>query len=124
MSREQTFLLPDLGEGLTEATVLDWRVAPGDRIARDEPLVELETAKSAVEVPSPFTGTVARLHAELDEVVAVGAPLVTVTADGSPDGAGGAAAAGAPAAGIVGTVPDDGAQPARRVRLRPPEDLG
>ncbi|MBV2365616.1 biotin/lipoyl-containing protein [Streptomonospora nanhaiensis] len=111
-ARESTFHLPDLGEGLVEATVLEWLVAPGDRIARNDPLVEVETTKSAAEIPSPATGVVARLHAEAGAVVAVGAPLVTFEVDPEPGG-------GAP--GIVGTVPAE--EPTRRrVRLRPPRE--
>ncbi|MFC3995397.1 biotin/lipoyl-containing protein [Nocardiopsis sediminis] len=104
---EQTFLLPDLGEGLVEATVLSWLAAPGDRIDRNSPLVELETAKSAVEIPSPHTGVVLRLHAAEGDTVAVGDPLATFEA--------------APSPGIVGTVPAE-EEPARRVRLRPPPE--
>jgi 2-oxoisovalerate dehydrogenase E2 component (dihydrolipoyl transacylase) len=79
-----TFRLPDLGEGLTEAVVLRWLVAPGDTVAQDQPLVEVETAKAAVEVPSPYAGTVTALHCEEGAELAVGAPLVTV--DGGSDG--------------------------------------
>lgn len=106
-----TFALPDLGEGLVEATVLEWLVEPGARIERNAPLVEVETTKSAVEIPSPHTGRVAELHAGEGQVLAVGAPLVTFLVEG----------ADAPAAGIVGTVPGQ-ERPARRVRLTPPPD--
>ena len=60
---DQTFLLPDLGEGLTEASVVQWLVAEGDVVAVDQPVVEVETAKSVVEVPSPYAGRVGVLHA-------------------------------------------------------------
>ena len=106
-----TFTLPDLGEGLVEATVLEWQVAVGDRVERNAPLVEVETTKSAVVIPSPKEGRIVELHAAEDEVVAVGAPLVTF-----------AVAADEPQAGIVGRVPTEEARPARRVRLRPPTD--
>jgi 2-oxoisovalerate dehydrogenase E2 component (dihydrolipoyl transacylase) len=56
------FALPDLGEGLTEAELVSWFVAEGDAVAVDQPVAEVETAKSVVEVPSPFAGTVAVLH--------------------------------------------------------------
>lgn len=112
---ERTFTLPDLGEGLVEATVLEWLAAPGDEIARNAPLVELETTKSAVEIPSPYGGTVARLHAAEGEVVQVGAPLVTFVVE-APPGEGGARS------GIVGRVPTEDEPPRRRVRLRPPEE--
>ena len=57
------FLLPDLGEGLEEAEVIAWRVKPGDRVAVDQVIVEVETAKAVVEVPVPYAGVVAALHA-------------------------------------------------------------
>jgi pyruvate dehydrogenase E2 component (dihydrolipoamide acetyltransferase) len=75
------FLLPDLGEGLDEAEVVSWRVKPGDRVAVDQVIAEVETAKAVVEVPVPYAGTVAALHAEPGTVVSVGQPLITVTAD-------------------------------------------
>lgn len=73
-----TFNLPDLGEGLTEATVLNWLVAEGDTVEVDQPIVEVETAKSAIEVPSPYAGTVVRLHGGVGEVMEVDKPLITV----------------------------------------------
>ena len=76
------FLLPDLGEGLTEAEIVTWHVQAGDTVTVDQPIVEVETAKAVVEVPVPFAGRVAALHGQPGDVVAVGAPLVTVdTAD-------------------------------------------
>jgi 2-oxoisovalerate dehydrogenase E2 component (dihydrolipoyl transacylase) len=75
---EQTFLLPDLGEGLTEASVVQWLVAEGDVVAVDQPVVEVETAKSVVEVPSPYAGRVEVLHAAEGELVEVGRPLITI----------------------------------------------
>ena len=56
-----TFLLPDLGEGLTEADIVRWLVAEGDTVAVDQPMVEVETAKSAVELPSHVAGTVVEI---------------------------------------------------------------
>ncbi|GAA3194412.1 dihydrolipoamide acetyltransferase family protein [Dactylosporangium siamense] len=75
-----TFLLPDLGEGLTEAEIVRWLVAEGDVVAVDQSIVEVETAKSLVEVPSPFAGRVETLHAAPGATVLVGRPLVTVAA--------------------------------------------
>src|ERR1700728_5234631 len=72
------FLLPDLGEGLAEAEVIAWHVAVGDQVTIDQLVVEVETAKAAVEVPVPFAGTVARLHASPGSTVAVGQPLISV----------------------------------------------
>lgn len=74
-----TFNLPDLGEGLTEATLLSWLVVEGETVAVDQPIAEVETAKSAIEVPCPFEGTVATLHGEVGETLEVGKPLITVT---------------------------------------------
>jgi pyruvate/2-oxoglutarate/acetoin dehydrogenase E1 component/pyruvate/2-oxoglutarate dehydrogenase complex dihydrolipoamide acyltransferase (E2) component len=74
----RTFHLPDLGEGLTEAEVLEWKVAVGDVVEHDQVVVEVETAKSVVTLPSPYAGTVSALHHDTGEVVPVGAPLFTV----------------------------------------------
>ena len=74
---ERVFSLPDLGEGLDDGTVVSWLVAEGDDVALNQPLVEIETAKASVEIPSPFAGRIVRLHADVDGVVAVGAPLAT-----------------------------------------------
>ena len=81
-----TFLLPDLGEGLTEADIVRWLVAEGDEVAVDQPMVEVETAKALVEVPSPFAGTVLTLHGAEGETMEVGAPLITVGAVGESAG--------------------------------------
>ncbi|MFF0518045.1 dihydrolipoamide acetyltransferase family protein [Actinomadura nitritigenes] len=74
----RVFRLPDLGEGLTEAEVLEWKVAVGDTVEVDQVVVEVETAKAAVEVPVPFAGTVLRLHAGPGAVLGVGEPLIEV----------------------------------------------
>jgi pyruvate dehydrogenase E2 component (dihydrolipoamide acetyltransferase) len=71
-------LLPDLGEGLTEAEVVRWLVAVGDVVAVDAPVAEVETAKSIVEVPSPYAGVVAELHGEEGSTIDVGKPLITI----------------------------------------------
>lgn len=105
---KHVFSLPDLGEGLTSAVVLAWRVAAGDEVERDAPLVEVETEKATVEIPSPVAGTVVELHATDGEQVDVGNPLVTFDVEDRP--------------GIVGAVPRAETQ-SRRVRLRPPEKL-
>ncbi|MCM4076263.1 dihydrolipoamide acetyltransferase family protein [Paractinoplanes hotanensis] len=75
---DQVFRLPDLGEGLTEAEVVRWLVAEGDVVEVDQPVVEVETAKSLVEVPTPYAGTVATRHAPEGGVLEVGKPLLTV----------------------------------------------
>lgn len=81
---EQTFLLPDLGEGLTEAAVVQWLVAEGDVVAVDQAVVEVETAKSIVEVPTPYAGRVGVLHAAEGESLDVGKPLITIAAATAP----------------------------------------
>ncbi len=75
------FLLPDLGEGLEEAEVIAWRVKPGDHVAVDQVIAEVETAKAVVEVPVPYAGVVTALHAAAGGIISVGQPLITVTAD-------------------------------------------
>ena len=72
------FLLPDLGEGLTEAEIVTWHVQTGDTVTVDQLIVEVETAKAMVEVPVPFAGRVTALHGQPGDVVAVGEPLLTV----------------------------------------------
>jgi pyruvate dehydrogenase E2 component (dihydrolipoamide acetyltransferase) len=79
----QVFRLPDLGEGLTEAALVKWLVSVGDVVRVDQPIAEVETAKSVVEVPSPYAGTVAVLHGAEGETLAVGVPLVEVEAGAS-----------------------------------------
>ena len=74
----RVFTLPDLGEGLTEAELVRWLVAVGDTVSVDQPIAEVETAKSVVEVPSPFAGVVETLHGEEGEALVVGAPLIEV----------------------------------------------
>ncbi|MDQ0708399.1 2-oxoisovalerate dehydrogenase E2 component (dihydrolipoyl transacylase) [Arthrobacter woluwensis] len=81
MSRE--FLLPDLGEGLTEAELVRWLVAVGDSVTIDQPVAEVETAKAVVEVPSPFAGTVAVLHGAEGETLDVGKPLISIDEGGA-----------------------------------------
>ncbi|HEY8540160.1 MAG TPA: dihydrolipoamide acetyltransferase family protein [Steroidobacteraceae bacterium] len=71
-----TFNLPDLGEGLPEAEIVTWHVKEGDRIEVDQPMLSVETAKAVVEVPSPYTGVIAKIHAKVGETVQVGRPLV------------------------------------------------
>ncbi|MFB2585011.1 dihydrolipoamide acetyltransferase family protein [Herbiconiux liukaitaii] len=74
------FHLPDVGEGLTEAEIVSWKVAPGDTIAINQVIVEIETAKSLVELPSPFAGTVEGLLVEEGTTVDVGTPIISVAA--------------------------------------------
>jgi pyruvate dehydrogenase E2 component (dihydrolipoamide acetyltransferase) len=71
------FKLPDLGEGLTEGEILKWLVQPGDVVKLNQPIVEVETAKAAVEVPSPYAGVVTEIHHAEGETVDVGSPIIT-----------------------------------------------
>ncbi|WP_455904439.1 dihydrolipoamide acetyltransferase family protein [Microbacterium sp.] len=75
----RVFRLPDLGEGLTEAGLVQWLVAVGDTIVTDQAIAEVETAKSIVELPSPFAGVVTALHGEPGETIDVGAPVLEVS---------------------------------------------
>ena len=76
------FKLPDVGEGLTEAEIVSWKVKPGDTVKVNEIIVEIETAKSLVELPCPFAGTVTELLVPEGTTVDVGTPIITVD-DGS-----------------------------------------
>jgi pyruvate dehydrogenase E2 component (dihydrolipoamide acetyltransferase) len=97
----QEFPLPDVGEGLTEAEIVSWKVKPGDTVAVNQVLVEIETAKSLVELPSPFAGTVTELLFDEGATVEVGAPIIRV------DSAGGTIELQAPReADVVGEVAD------------------
>ncbi len=89
----RTFHLPDVGEGLTEAEIVSWRVGPGDDVAINDVLVEIETAKSLVELPSPFAGRVTELLVPEGDTVEVGAAIVTIADEGADE------APAAPAAG-------------------------
>jgi pyruvate dehydrogenase E2 component (dihydrolipoamide acetyltransferase) len=77
-----SFKLPDLGEGLTEGEIARWLVAEGQTIAEDDPLVEIQTDKATVEIPSPFAGTVLRILVAEGEIAPVGADLVVIGAPG------------------------------------------
>jgi len=83
VSRIREFKLPDLGEGLTEGEILKWLVGPGDEVRDGQPIVEVETAKAAVEVPCPFTGVVTKLFYEEGTTVDVGQPIIAVDTDPS-----------------------------------------
>ncbi|GAB3185638.1 dihydrolipoamide acetyltransferase family protein [Nesterenkonia halophila] len=80
-----TFNLPDVGEGLTEAEVVSWRVAVGDTVAVNDIVVEIETAKSLVELPVPFAGEVRELVVAEGETIEVGSPLIRIRAEGADD---------------------------------------
>src|SRR5918996_3297188 len=80
------FKLPDLGEGVTEAEIDRWLVKEGQEVNEDDPLVEVITDKATAEIPSPYSGKVARLHVKEGDIVPVGTVLVTI-GDGEPAGA-------------------------------------
>ncbi|MDQ2625013.1 MAG: 2-oxo acid dehydrogenase subunit E2 [Actinomycetota bacterium] len=80
----EQFRLPDAGEGLTEADIVEWRVAVGDAVTVNQTIVEVETAKSLVELPSPFTGVVAEILVAPGATVEVGTPIIVIDTD--PDG--------------------------------------
>ncbi|HLV58845.1 MAG TPA: dihydrolipoamide acetyltransferase family protein [Natronosporangium sp.] len=94
------FPLPDLGEGLTEGEILRWLVAEGDRVEQNQPIVEVETAKAAVEIPAKWPGTVVKIFHPEGATVEVGAPIVAIDTggDAGPSGVDGQAGAAAPAA--------------------------
>jgi pyruvate/2-oxoglutarate dehydrogenase complex dihydrolipoamide acyltransferase (E2) component len=135
---ERVFNLPDLGEGLEDAEIVGWKVSPGDTVELNQPLVEVNTAKALVEIPSPVAGRVTALHGEPGAVVVVGQPLVTFEVEaGEPPSAEGEAAA------VAGQEAESGGEPPKREavlvgygvgeseavrrgrpRLRPPEPRG
>ncbi|MFZ2751997.1 MAG: dihydrolipoamide acetyltransferase family protein [Lysobacteraceae bacterium] len=83
MSQTKTFILPDLGEGLPDATIVEWFVKPGDTIKLDAPLVSMETAKAVVEVPSPVSGKVLKLAGAAGDIVVTGTLLAEFEIDAS-----------------------------------------
>src|SRR5580700_7894387 len=72
------FRLPDVGEGLTEADIVSWHVKPGDTVTINQIIVEIETAKAVVELPSPYAGTVSALLVAEGQTVDVGIPIITI----------------------------------------------
>jgi 2-oxoisovalerate dehydrogenase E2 component (dihydrolipoyl transacylase) len=110
----QDFRLPDLGEGLPEAELVQWLVAEGDTVALNQTIAEVETAKAVVELPSPHAGVVTALHAAAGDVVEVGSVLISfdVAGDEPP------APAAAPGAAAPAASPDaDGGEEAARPNL-------
>ncbi|WP_394214968.1 dihydrolipoamide acetyltransferase family protein [Brachybacterium vulturis] len=99
------FMLPDLGEGLTEATIVTWNIAVGDEVTRNQAIAEVETAKALVELPSPRAGRITALYATEGETLAVGAPLIGLEEAG-------AAPAGSPAPAESAASPASAESPA------------
>ena len=140
------FKLPDVGEGLTEADIIRWAVKPGDTVEVNQTIVEVETAKAAVELPSPYAGVVSALHVAEGDTVPVGTAIISIEvpderpAQSAPDQAGGAAEDLVPApeqpdtrdtgeppsnerqSVLVGYGPRAGGAVRRRRRLPPAED--
>src|SRR5205809_2911675 len=117
---DQTFRLPDLGEGLTEAQLVSWRVEEGAHVEVNEPLCDVETAKAVVVIPSPFAGTIQKLHARPGESVAVGSALVTISGQGAAAAVEPQVAEGVEATPgtLVGYGPGAGPQAGSRRRAR------
>lgn len=97
------FLLPDVGEGLVEAEIVTWKVKVGDVVTLNQPLVDIETAKATVELPSPYEGTVVALHGNVGDVMEVHKPLITFEVGG---------AAGSPPVAVASEAPQEAAKPA------------
>ncbi|MGY1685297.1 dihydrolipoamide acetyltransferase family protein [Geodermatophilus sp. SYSU D00867] len=103
MGQLRQFRLPDVGEGLTDGEILQWLVAVGDTVTVNQPLCEVETAKAAVELPSPYAGTVTELLHEAGTTVDVGTPIITIDVGGEDAPAPAAPADGGEAgAGLIG----------------------
>src|SRR5690348_15891940 len=108
MADVKQFKLPDVGEGLTEADIVSWKVKPGDPVTVNQVIVEIETAKSLVELPTPFDGVVTDLLLSEGQSVDVGTPIIAVDVSGDVDAGGpgphGAVPAGSTPAGTVPTT--------------------
>lgn len=101
------YLLPDVGEGLTEAEIVSWKVKVGDEVAINDIVVEIETAKSLVELPSPYAGTVTALLVAEGQTVPVGTPIIAIGEPGEPGGE--RAHPGAPGVEVIDTnIPPEG----------------
>src|ERR1700729_1643435 len=143
MSELKQFKLPDVGEGLTEADIVKWHVQPGDKIVINQIIVEIETAKAVVELPSPYEGVVAGLLVPEGETADVGTPIISVEVgpdagseqpappSGQPAAATGSTPAvgdlpvapiGSTAADLVPPLPEAGSEPGIHGTLAPKED--
>src|SRR5699024_1177572 len=116
------FKLPDVGEGLTEAEIVAWRAAVGDTVAINDVIVDIETAKSVVELPSPFEGTVEALLVDEGQTVEVGTPIISIgdgtgaKPDAAADQEADSASDGQRQSVLVGYGPRDTGTPQRRRR--------
>ena len=130
MSEVKQFRLPDVGEGLTEADIVTWHVKPGDSVTLNQVIVEIETAKAVVELPSPYEGVVTELLADEGATVNVGTPIIAVNVTGEAATGGGRATTMSRRAGAAPTDSASPRQPAHRspsarqpgrpIRSRPP----
>jgi pyruvate dehydrogenase E2 component (dihydrolipoamide acetyltransferase) len=107
---EEIFLLPDVGEGLVEAEIVEWKVKVGDTVILNQPLVDIETAKATVELPSPYAGTIVTLHGNPGDVMEVHKPLITFEVGGASKAKAPAAAAAASAESLPEATSDEGRQ--------------
>ena len=105
---EQVFLLPDVGEGLVEAEIVQWKVNVGDDVKLNQPIVDIETAKATVELPSPFAGRVVKLHGSVGDVMEVHKPLVTFDVGGGAAAPAAVESAEEPAAAVASEPPATG----------------
>lgn len=115
------FKLPDIGEGIAESEIAAWRVAVGDRVSEDQPLVDMLTDKAAVEIPSPLAGIVVELHGAEGDKVAVGAPLIVLDTAASEEitpGPGPGPGPGPAGSSVSGDATPPMASPALRRRAR------
>jgi pyruvate dehydrogenase E2 component (dihydrolipoamide acetyltransferase) len=111
MTELKQFRLPDVGEGLTEADIVSWHVQPGDKVAINQVIVEIETAKAVVELPCPFDGVVAQLLVDEGQTVDVGTPIIAVETSGGDSGSSPGAMPDHPAATSAAKparIPDEG----------------
>jgi pyruvate dehydrogenase E2 component (dihydrolipoamide acetyltransferase) len=109
----KVFRFPDVGEGITEGEIVRWLVKEGDEVAVDQSLAEIETDKAVVEMPSPYAGTVLKLHFKEKDLIKVGQPLVTIGAKGE-----------APVEDVQAAVPAPQARPAAVAPSAPPRAAG
>src|SRR5437763_14863210 len=105
----RSFKLPDLGEGLSEAEIVNWHISEGDHVVADQPLVSVETDKAVVEVPSPYSGKVVALHAAAGDIVRIGSPLADFDDTGVHEDKG----------TVVGSVPQEGPPGAETAEREP-----
>jgi len=120
MSELKQFKLPDVGEGLTEADIVKWLVEPGDTISINQIIVEIETAKAVVELPSPYQGVVDKLLVAEGTTADVGTPIISVRVGEEADQAGLNGVAGAAGSATAGAV---SAPPPADMSVSPPADI-